>query len=206
MTLHDHGYEFIKIGEEGVIDLATYEDSVARNNCSDDLTFNLLSEDEIRDVAYHLHHMVRDWEKRASTIFYSSAHLKMDALIESGVGVAMRQDEIVGFVTLKQLSYRRMSYELLFIKNDAPEETGHFLVNALIHEIKERGFHYFSLGFTPLANVGKSDYSFGAEKQSIYCIVIVRLKAVFNLSDVLKRSMLRIGIRLIYRIKETLPR
>ncbi|WEB80707.1 bifunctional lysylphosphatidylglycerol flippase/synthetase MprF [Vagococcus lutrae] len=164
LTLHDHGYEFIKIGEEGVIDLATYEDSVAGNNCSDDLTFNLLSEDEIRDVAYHLHHMVRDWEKQHQQSFYSSAHLKMDALIESGVGVAMRQDEIVGFVTLKQLSYRRMSYELLFIKNDAPEETGHFLVNALIHEIKERGFHYFSLGFTPLANVGKSDYSFAAEK------------------------------------------
>ncbi|GAB6168420.1 bifunctional lysylphosphatidylglycerol flippase/synthetase MprF [Clostridium carnis] len=174
--LHEYGYEFMKLGEEGIVDLVNFSIAgkktrglrAAYNKIEKaGYTFEIIEPPFSSEVIKELKEVSNEWlgdkkEKGFSMGFFDEAYLSLDklAIIKDANG------KIKCFANLMPMydEGKSFSIDLMRYSNDAIIGTMDFLMLNLISYGKENQFKNFDIGMAPLANVGTSKYSFVSER------------------------------------------
>ncbi|GAA0085336.1 bifunctional lysylphosphatidylglycerol flippase/synthetase MprF [Clostridium sp. CTA-7] len=174
--LHEYGYEFMKLGQEGIVDLSNFSVSGKKTRGlratynkieRAGYTFEIIEPPFNKDFIAELREVSNEWlgeryEKGFSIGFFNEEYLSLDKM-------AVVKDEngkIKCFANLMPMydSERSFSIDLMRYSNDAIIGTMDFLMINLIAYGKENDYKNFDIGMAPLANVGTSKYSFISEK------------------------------------------
>jgi phosphatidylglycerol lysyltransferase len=167
----DFGLTFVKLGEEGKIDLRTFSTSGAhgaryrqalkrleKNNC----TFRIVPADEVPRIVDRLRAVSDDWlrhraaaEKGFSLGFFDVAYLQ-----RFPVAVIERGREVQAFSNLWLGPGRgELSLDLMRYSSDAPRDIMESLIVHVIVWGAQNGYERFSLGMAPLSGFARSPVS-----------------------------------------------
>lgn len=173
LILHDLGYNFMKIGEEGLIDFTQTTSALL---ASDQMELKHLSNQGYYFTMYHepvspelyqeLVRVSEEWLKNQRERNFISGRFDRKYLDQNDVGIFRNaQHEVLGFITAKPITAgKEISYDLLRFTEAAPEQTTDFLLSHFIAEYHHLGYTLMDIGTAPLANVGETKYSFLKER------------------------------------------
>ncbi|MBO0446529.1 bifunctional lysylphosphatidylglycerol flippase/synthetase MprF [Enterococcus ureilyticus] len=175
MLLHDLGFEFMKVGEEGIVDFASIEStplSLATNSMELQhltnlgYTFTMYREPVSDEVFQELARVSDDWLGSQRERNFVGGRFDRAYLDLSDLGVLRNEGhEVIGFITAKPIvQHRKMSYDLLRYVEAAPKPVTDYLLTHFIAEYQKRGYDSVDLGAAPLSNVGETKYSFLNER------------------------------------------
>lgn len=175
MLLHDLGFEFMKVGEEGIVDFSTMDStaiSLATNSMElQHLTnlgyiFTMYHEPVSDELFQELARVSDDWLGSQRERNFVGGRFDREYLDLSDLGVLRNEHhEVIGFITAKPICQNRtMSYDLLRYVEAAPKPVTDFLLTHFIAEYQTRGYASVDLGAAPLSNVGETKYSFLNER------------------------------------------
>ncbi|MGX6978385.1 bifunctional lysylphosphatidylglycerol flippase/synthetase MprF [Vagococcus elongatus] len=176
LLLHDIGFHFIKIGEEGIVDLQGRSSGELSDRTEIRLEVERLRSRGYTFTMYHslpdeelllpVKEVAAEWQEVHGRRYFSTGHFDEDYLAKAPIGIVRDQDHVVqGFVTLKPIKEgERLSYDLLQYRAEAPVTIGAFMLVSLLDYYREKGLPYFSIGLTPFAKVGEYQGSFISEK------------------------------------------
>ena len=175
MTLHDCGFEFMKVGEEGLIQFdepstvnqTAWTETVTEKIAAEaaDFQFEFYPE-TISDALYQeLERVSADWSRNQKERYFIGGRLDPEYLKCSSVGLVRQKQTVIGFITGKEMEKgKSISYDLLRIRSDAPAFTREYLFTHFIETYQQQGYQLIDIGMAPLANVGESKYSFLKER------------------------------------------
>ncbi len=171
---HDTGYRFLKLGEEGLVNLEKFSlegkqgarlrtrlNKFARNSYRFSVVYPPFTDDFLSE----LKQVSDSWlsgqkEKGFSVVCFSEkyvAHFPIAVLYgPSG--------NIVAFSTLATDYKVTITIDLMRKLSDSPHGTMDVLFIHIFKWAKAEGYQYCSLGMTPLSNVGHCKHSFTSEK------------------------------------------
>ncbi len=171
---NSQGFNFIKIGEEAIVDLTSFsyegkENKVLRHMRNMFVNRNYELEvidppftDEFLDM---LKGISDQWlngrlEKKFSLGFFDKEYVS-----RAPVAILKQEDEVIAFCTLMP-SYDdgTISIDLMRMKKDHPNGTMDCLFISLMSYMKDKGYKKFNLGGAPLSNVGNKKKSLKKEK------------------------------------------
>jgi phosphatidylglycerol lysyltransferase len=173
--LHENGFDFFKLGEEGLANISSFTLSGKHNKGlralynkfeREQFRFEIIEPPFSNELLKELKDLSNEWlngrkEKGFSLGYFYEEYLQLApvAIIKNS------QNEIVAFASIMP-SYAddTISIDLMRHKNNAPKGIMDFMFVNLIEWSKNKNFTYFNVGMTPLANVGLSKYSFTSEK------------------------------------------
>nr|WP_035179348.1 bifunctional lysylphosphatidylglycerol flippase/synthetase MprF [Lentilactobacillus farraginis] len=175
MRLHEIGFDFIKTGEDGLVDVTKFTLSGKRHRGERALInkfnregyqFELLQPPFSSSLMAELKQVSDDWldkrpEKGFSLGFFDEAYLN-----ESPIAV-MKNPEgaIVAFANLMpDGNHEVTSIDLMRSSSKAPSGVMDGILVNLYFQARDAGYHYFDLGMSPLSNVGTSRFSFTQER------------------------------------------
>lgn len=175
MAIHDYGFEFFKLGEEGHVDPVSFSlsgkkkqnlRSVMNQTSKSGYTFEILEPPYSSSVMEALQVVSDEWlngrqEMGFSLGFFDPYYLNHSkiALLKSNNGT------VVAFATVeKSHSENSLSIDLMRYINEAPKGVMDVLFIHLIQYAKEENISTFNMGMCPLSNVGKNRFSFFNEK------------------------------------------
>lgn len=176
ITLHELGYDFIKMGEQALINLDTFTTSGKKmkgtrsvNNkiAKEGYQFEVLQPPFSEELMATLKDISDSWlkgrkEKGFSLGFFSEAYLQRGpiAVIKNPDG------EIVSFANIMPTYTKSIGTIDLMRQHSekAPSGSIDYLLINLFDYMKNEGIHYFDLGMAPLSNVGESQKSFTQER------------------------------------------
>lgn len=175
MVLHDLGFNFMKIGEEGMIDLSCTESapiSFATNSMELQhltnlgYTFTMYHEPVSHELFQELARVSEEWLGNSRERNFVCGHFDKEYLALSDLGILRDElHEVVGFITAKPVVRNsEVSYDLLRYSDSAPTHVTDYLLTHFIAEYQNRGYRFIDLGTAPLANVGETNYSFLNER------------------------------------------
>ncbi|MFV0558940.1 MAG: bifunctional lysylphosphatidylglycerol flippase/synthetase MprF [Enterococcus sp.] len=158
VLLHDLGFRFIKIGETGQVVLSQSLEVI------DEQT----SMQELIQAGYHFSYYERipaelivklqvissKWLNGQPEKKFASGRFELAYLRKSSVGVLWHEQRVVGFVTEQPINERWVSYDLLRLEPELPDEAANFMVRSLVKVWQEQGYYAVELGLVPLVNVG----------------------------------------------------
>jgi phosphatidylglycerol lysyltransferase len=164
--LHDRGYAFFKVGEEGQLPLARvtldgpagkiYRQIIRRGE-RDLVRFRVLAPFEAQRALPQLREISDDWlrarqvrERQFSIGFFDEQYVLHFpvAVVEDAAG------RIIAFANLLPGPKREeLSIDLMRYRSDAPKVMDFLFVSMFLYG-KERGYRRFNLGMAPLASVG----------------------------------------------------
>ena len=175
-TLHELGYDFIKMGEEALVELADFSTagkkmkgtrSVVNKITKAGYTFEVLEPPFDDTLMATLKEISDSWlkgrkEKGFSLGFFSESYLQRGPIAV----VRNPEQEIVSFANLMPTYSKEIgTIDLMRHHSEkAPSGCMDFLFVHLFEYMKEAGFSYFDMGMAPLANVGHSRKSFTQER------------------------------------------
>lgn len=176
MILHDFGYDFIKMGEEALVDLDTFTTSgkkmrgtraVLNKIKKEGYYFDVLQPPFSNETVAALQDISEEWldgrkERGFSLGFFSETYLQRNPIAV----VKNAEDEIVSFANIIP-SYTKEIGTIDLMRHHptkAPSGSMDFLFIHLFEYMKEEHIQYFDLGMAPLANVGQSRKSFLQER------------------------------------------
>lgn len=177
--LHSHGYDFMKIGEEAMIDVASFEVvgnkmkslKKSRNRMiKEGYTFDMIFPPYSKETIERLREISDNWlggrkEKGYSVGFFDEYYLSKEAI---GV-IKDAEGEIKGFANIMNMydNGKSFSVDLMRFEGDSAAGLMDFMFINLIEKGKEQGYERFNMGMAPLANVGTSKYAFLNEKVAL---------------------------------------
>ncbi|WP_102345125.1 phosphatidylglycerol lysyltransferase domain-containing protein [Bacillus sp. Marseille-P3661] len=171
---HDSGYRFVKLGEEGLVDLNQFSlegkqgaklrtrfNKFARNSYK----FSVLHPPYSKELLSVLKLISDSWlgeqkEKGFSVVSFSKQYV-------SRFPIALLHDpdgNVIAFATLATDYKNTISIDLMRKSSESPHGTMDVLFIHIFKWAKDNGYHTCSLGMTPLANVGNCKHSFTSEK------------------------------------------
>ncbi|MGL4449696.1 MAG: bifunctional lysylphosphatidylglycerol flippase/synthetase MprF [Sarcina sp.] len=174
--LHSHGYDFMKIGEEAMIDVSSFEVvgnkmkslKKSRNKMvSEGYTFEMIYPPYSKDVMDRLKVVSDDWLDGRSEKGYSVGFFDEYYLSKEGIGIVKNAEgEIDGFANIMSMYNGKESFsvDLMRFTKEAIRGVMDYMFINLIEVGKEKGYEKFNMGMAPLANVGTSKYAFLSEK------------------------------------------
>jgi phosphatidylglycerol lysyltransferase len=165
-ALHDRGYAFFKLGEEGHLPLSrvTLEGpggklyrQIIRRGERDLVRFRVVAPFEVRRLLPHIREISDDWlvgrqvrERQFSIGFFDEqylAHFPL-AIVEDESG------RVIAFANVLPGPRRdELSVDLMRYRSDAPKVMDFLFVSLFLYA-KEKGYRRFNLGMAPLASVG----------------------------------------------------
>ena len=175
MNLHDCGFEFMKVGEEGLIQFdepstvnqTAWTETVTEKIAAEaaDFQFEFYPE-TISDALYQeLERVSADWSRNQKERYFIGGRLDPEYLKCSSVGLVRQKQTVIGFITGKEMEKgKSISYDLLRIRSEAPAFTREYLFTHFIETYQQQGYQLIDIGMAPLANVGESKYSFLKER------------------------------------------
>lgn len=175
LRLHEMGFDFIKVGEEGHVDLTTFslagkphrgERALVNKFKREGYEFKLL-QPPLSDVQYQELKAISDsWLGDEAEKSFSMGFFNRDYLNEAPIAVMTdARGKMVAFANLMPTGDRKMtSIDLMRSSHDAPSGIMDGLFVYLFLTCREQGYTSFNLGMAPLANVGVSEFSFIEER------------------------------------------
>jgi phosphatidylglycerol lysyltransferase len=171
---HDTGYRFLKLGEEGIVNLHIFSiegkqgaklrtrlNKFARNS----YTFNVIMPPYSKEILSELKEISDSWlgnqkEKGFSVVSFSEEYVSCFpiALLNDPTG------KVIAFATLATDHKKSITIDLMRKLPDSPHGTMDVLFIQIFKWAKEKGYQNCSLGMAPLSNVGDCKYSFNSEK------------------------------------------
>lgn len=175
MILHDLGFNFMKVGEEGLVDLSSSDltpMSLATNSMELQhlsnlgYTFAMYHEPISEELFQALANVSEEWLGSQGERNFVGGSFDREYLSLSDVGIVRNaHHEVVGFITAKPIQpMHKISYDLLRYSNEAPEHLTDFILTHFISEYRKQGYQLIDLGTAPLSNVGETKYSFLEER------------------------------------------
>ncbi|RST77595.1 bifunctional lysylphosphatidylglycerol flippase/synthetase MprF [Siminovitchia acidinfaciens] len=174
--LHESGFDFFKLGEEGFVELNEFslsgkkmkgERAVINKFKRENYTFEIIKPPFSSESLSNLKEVSDDWlqgrrEKGYSLGFFEESYLNKS-------DIAILKDEngyVTAFSSLMPVydDHHTISVDLMRFKQNSPSGTMDFIFLSLFEWAKEEGYGRFNLGMAPLSNVGLSKYSFLGEK------------------------------------------
>lgn len=175
MQLHESGFDFIKTGEDGLVDVTQFTLSGKRHRGERALInkfnregyqFDLLKPPFDDQLMATLKKISDEWledrpEKGFSLGFFDEFYLN-----QSPIAVMKNPNgEIIAFANLMPDGNQEVtSIDLMRSSSKAPSGIMDGLLINLYDRAREAGYHYFDLGMSPLSNVGTSRFSFTQER------------------------------------------
>ncbi len=171
---HDTGYRFLKLGEEGIVNLPNFSiegkqgaklrtrlNKFVRNS----YTFSVTLPPYSKEVISELKGVSDSWlgnqkEKGFSVVSFSEEYV-------SCFPIAVLNDpqgKVIAFATLATDHKKSITIDLMRKLPDSPHGTMDVLFIQIFKWAKEHGYQNCSLGMAPLSNVGDCKYSFKSEK------------------------------------------
>lgn len=170
ILLHDFGFHFDKIGENGVTEFARHEHEVFAERfefkklTNEGYHFSYFEKVPV-EVLPELKAISDEWLNGQKEKFFSVGRFEEDYLKASQIGIARDgENQIVGFITKQPIDATRCSYDLVRYKKTAPPELAGFLQMQLMDALKKEGIQQVYQGMAPLANVGETSFSFLGER------------------------------------------
>lgn len=177
--LHSHGYDFMKIGEEAMIDVQSFEvvgnkmkslEKSKNKMVSEGYTFEMIYPPYSNETMQTLKSISDDWldgrsEKGYSVGFFDEYYLSKEAM-----GIIKDVDgNIKGFSNIMNMYNNKESFsvDLMRFTKDSQRGIMDFMFINIIEVGKQNGFKEFNMGMAPLANVGTSKYAFLNEKVAL---------------------------------------
>lgn len=171
---HEAGYRFLKLGEEGKVNLDNFSiagkqgaklrtrvNKFNRNNVQFSVLYPPYSEQMLSDLQNISHSWLGNQkEKGFSVVSYKEEYV-------SRFPVAIMRDStgnLIAFATLATDHKASIAIDLMRKSSDSPHGTMDVLFVHIFHWAKEKGYQTCSLGMAPLANVGNCQHSFFREK------------------------------------------
>ncbi len=174
-SLHENGFDFFKLGEEGFVGLQEFSLSgkkmkgaraVFNKVKREGGDFQIIKPPFSRALFDDLKETSDEWlqgrkEKGFSLGFFDESYLnKSDIAILKDSG-----GKIIGFASLMPVyDGETISVDLMRFKGGSSSGTMDFIFLSLFEWAKRSGYKKFNLGMAPLSNVGLSKYSFLGEK------------------------------------------
>jgi phosphatidylglycerol lysyltransferase len=164
--LHDRGYAFFKLGEEGILPLERvtldgpqgklYRQIIRRGE-RDGLAFRVLPPYEVEAQLPVLKEISDDWlqsrnqrERQFSIGFFDERYIR-----RFPCAIVEQNGRVLAFANLLRGPRREeLSIDLMRYRSDGPGVMD-FLFASLFFYAKDQGFERFNLGMAPLASVGR---------------------------------------------------
>jgi phosphatidylglycerol lysyltransferase len=174
LLLHELGFDFIKMGEEGLVDITNFTlsgkkqrgqralmNKLARNG----YTFEILQPPFSAAQLNQLHNISDEWLAGQLEKGFSMGFFDEDYLQRAPIAVVRDSKEtIVAFANLMPVNQEILSVDLMRYGKEIADGAMDMIFIKLFEYGQAKGYHYFNLGMAPLANVGYSKYSFLEEK------------------------------------------
>ncbi|MCT2893240.1 bifunctional lysylphosphatidylglycerol flippase/synthetase MprF [Lacticaseibacillus paracasei] len=175
MKLHEFGFDFMKFGEEGYVDVTTFtlagtkrkgERALMHKFEREGYSVELLKPPFDDALLDDLQTVSDSWLDGRSEKGFSLGFFDRHYLNQAPIAVVRAPDgKIVAFATDMSTGNNEVtSIDLMRSSADAPSGIMDEVFIHLFELAKDRGFKYFNMGMAPLANVGTSSYSFIEEK------------------------------------------
>lgn len=174
LLLHEYGYDFIKTGEEGTVDLPSFTLAGKKQRAQRALmhkferegyTFTMEPAPVFDQLMAEMRAVSDSWldgqvEKGFSLGFFDPHYIN-----EAPVAlVRARDDTLVAFATLMPMDDGTLSVDLMRHSKDAPSGIMDMIFISLFQYGQEHDYQRFNMGMAPLSNVGESKFSFLEEK------------------------------------------
>ncbi|GAY72628.1 L-O-lysylphosphatidylglycerol synthase [Lentilactobacillus kosonis] len=175
MLLHEKGFDFIKTGETGLVDVQNFtlagkrhrgERALMNKFDRDNYSFEILKPPFSSEFIQTLREISNEWldgkeEKGFSLGFFDEYYLNQApiAVMKSPEG------KIVAFANIMSSGNSSVtSIDLMRSSADAPSGIMDGIFVNLYNQAKDDGYQFFDLGMSPLSNVGTSKFSFFEER------------------------------------------
>ena len=172
LSLHDYGYDFMKFGENAMVDLTDFsltgrkkstERNILNRFAKDGYKFKLVSYPYSDEFLDKLEEISNSWLKDRKEKGFSLGFFDRDYLRRTEIAIVIDKDEeITAFTNImpnknpEVLTIDLMRYDL---EKNVNSMMDFLFLNLFIYG-KENSYKYFNLGMAPLSNVGlmKSAY------------------------------------------------
>jgi phosphatidylglycerol lysyltransferase len=175
LILHEFGYNIIKMGEEGHVDLPNFTIS-GKKQRGNRATMNRMQKEGVRleilepqfakkDLE-QMREVSDEWLGSRKERGFSIGFFASDYIARASVAVVKNaKDQIIAFANIMPTYTKEMvSIDLMRYSSEAPQSIMDFLFISLFNYYKEKGIKVFNLGMAPLSNVGTSRKSFVQER------------------------------------------
>jgi phosphatidylglycerol lysyltransferase len=171
---HDSGYRFIKLGEEGQVNLRQFtlqgkQNAKLRTSMNkferSGFTFEVAHPPFTKDVLDEVTDVSKSWLGNQKEKEFSVASFREDYV--SRFPIAMLRDaegKLIAFSTLPTNYKNTVSIDLMRRVSHSPPGTMDVLFVHIFNWAKAQGYETCSLGMSPLSNVGNCSHSFTSEK------------------------------------------
>lgn len=153
VLLHDFGYEFMKIGEEGY-----HDDDGHLDHPSSQTTW--LTEDKKMDVFEQCQALSDDFQALHHPLYFNRASFNPCLFKHSEIMTYMVDGELIAYALLSPV--HQQTIDLMYIHYSDPNSVKPFIYD--IQSLCEEKQLSLSLGMSPLYNVGTSRFAFMEEK------------------------------------------
>ena len=172
LLLHDIGYEFIKLGEYGSIDLEQQGEMMVTQEEQHNQLIKSGYRFEYQEPPYsdaliqELTALSDKWSQHQPERYFSVGRFNPYYIQQGDLGLVFNQeDNIVGFITVKPgKKESEVGYDLIRMAMDIPDAIKGFMVTSLAECCRKRGVDVVTIGLAPLANVGESRSAFFKER------------------------------------------
>lgn len=179
MQLHEIGFDFIKMGEEGHVSLDNFTMSGKKRKTlratmnkleREGYHFKLLSPPFADSLLDELEEISTEWLAGRHEKGYSVGSFDRYYLNKAPIGVVKREDgRIEAFVTLMPTQTKKIvSIDLMRYRKDTVSGMMDFLFISLFIEMQQQRYAYFNLGMAPFSEVGASKDSFIEERLAFF--------------------------------------
>jgi phosphatidylglycerol lysyltransferase len=172
--LHDEGYDFFKLGEEGLVDLKNFDSKAVPAPIQkawgsldeQDFDFDILNQPIGEGTVKELKAICDEWlserdEKEIAPFYVDEEYLRNSpvAIVKDGKG------KIAGFSTLvPAFDNENISADLVRWRSNPPKGLLDYMFLNMIDWSRKNHYKYFSLGLAPLPSSGSSRFSLLREK------------------------------------------
>lgn len=177
LKVHEYGYDFIKLGEEGLVDpnifslsgkkksiknLRSLQNQIDKSGYS----FEVLDPPFAREEFKQFEDISTNWLHGRSEAGFSLGFYDPDYVSRGDIAVLRdTNSDIVAFATLVYShTENALAVDLMRFKDDAPKGTMDVMFVKIINYAKEQGYATFNMGMSPLAEVGLQRDAFLREK------------------------------------------
>ncbi len=173
--LHEYGYSFFKLGEVAFVDLEKFtlagkgmkgRRAIKNKFEREDFTVEIVSPPYSQEIMNELEEVSTKWLQGRAEKGFSLGFFDKHYLSTSNIAVLRGAEGVIGFASIMPMydNGERVSVDLMRFKPGAPNGTMDFIFLSLFEWAKAEGYSVFSMGMSPLSNVGQSRYSFLSEK------------------------------------------
>lgn len=175
LRLHEMGFDFIKVGEEGHVALDNFslagkphrgERALVNKFKREGYQFELLQPPLTNEQYRDLQAISASWLGDETEKSFSMGFFDRDYLNEAPIAVMRAADgQMVAFANMMPTGDHKMtSIDLMRASRTAPSGMMDGLFVYLFETCRQQGYASFNLGMAPLANVGVSQFSFIEER------------------------------------------